>query len=396
MARASAYLGALEGKNWDESMESAARRLTAMLCADPRLTEALGEEPVLRLLQANADRHDAVETLRLAGALVEYALVLEDKGADLINQVYPMVHWSPEVTQTALEILRTYVRRAPLALAKDLPHQLGQKHGEQVERSLEAAHRLRILINGSDMMAFAERVHLASSLLIDMATTYHHTQELPPIFKLRRSVEGMPGGLSNDERQRLTDNLNTLGLQILKLTQLGGHRRGSDAENHRQQLLKGTTPPTSGIDSLYWIGGHFSEDQAYPLQMEREAPPHLLGNRSVNMLLRETGMTVYLFNGLLAAFPEKDPFVVDNAAWGAEVDSVWALLSLYRQRQIQRVLGEDAQLLAQVIKAIGDKGHERSFQSSGYGRQLQTGRAQPRSVIDALRWLSGYFAHQHN
>ena len=193
----------------------------------------------------------------------------------------------------------------------------------------------------------------------------------------------------------LADNLNTAGLQILKLAQLGGRKRGNEAEVYRQELLKGKTPPTNGIDTLQWIGGHFSGDQAYTLMLERQAPPHLLGSRSVNVLLRETDLMVRLFNGLLAAFPEKDPFVVDNAAWASEVDSVWGLLSLYKQRQIQRVLGEDSQLLGQVVKSIGDKGHERSFQSNGYGRQLQTGRAQPRSVIDALRWLSGYFAHQH-
>ena len=184
-------------------------------------------------------------------------------------------------------------------------------------------------------------------------------------------------------------------MQILKLAQLGEHKRGNEAEVYRQQLLKGMIPPTTGIDGLYWIGGHFSGDQIYGLSLEQQAPPHLLGSRSVNVLLRETDMMVKLFNGLLAAFPEKDPFVVDNAAWASEVDSVWGLLSLYKQRQIQRFLAEDTQLLGQVVKAVGDKGHERSFQANGYGRQLQTGRAQPRSVIDALRWLSGYFAQQH-
>src|SRR5581483_11912618 len=131
-----------------------------------------------------------------------------------------------------------------------------------------------------------------------------------------------------------------------------------------------------------------SEGQAQTLDLTREAAPHLLGNRSVNILLRETDATVHLFDGLLAAFPEKDPFIVDNAAWSAEVDSLWAALGLYKQRQIQAQLAQEAQLLAQVVKHIGEKGHERSFQSSGYGRQLLTGRAQPRSVIDALRWLS--------
>jgi hypothetical protein len=159
--------------------------------------------------------------------------------------------------------------------------------------------------------------------------------------------------------------------------------------------LQGKVSPATGIDSLYWFGGYFAEGRVYTVELEREAPAHLLGSRSVNILLRETNMLVSLFNGLIEAFPEKDPFVVELNPWKSETDSVWGLLSLYKQRQIQAGLAEDSQLLAQLIRLVGDKGHERSFQSSGYGRQLQSGRAQPRSVIDALRWLSGYFARQH-
>ena len=98
--------------------------------------------------------------------------------------------------------MRTYVRRAPLEQAVDLPHQLGQRYGDGVAHMLDATYRLRVMLDGSDLMEFAEQLHLVTPLLIDMATTYHHSRELPPIYKLRRTVEGMPGGLSNDERQR--------------------------------------------------------------------------------------------------------------------------------------------------------------------------------------------------
>ncbi len=398
VARANAYIGALEAKNWSAEMEGAAQRLTAILVADPRLIELIGVDPVLRLLKAHSERKDAVEALRTAGALVEYSLTLgADKGPDLINQIYPLVNWSTEVTDVALEMLRIYARRAPLELAKELPHRLGTQHGEKVERSLDAAYRLRLILGGADFDAFSERAHAATLLLIDMAATYHPSQELPPIHKLRRTVEGMPGGLSDAERQRLSQNLNTLGVQILKLAQANDHKWGhSEPEGHRIQLFKSTVAPATSLDALRWISGHLGQGKTFQLKLERNAPPHLLGNRSVNMLLRETDLIMALFDGLLAAFPEKDAWPIDNGVWAAEVDSVWAIQSLYKQRQIQPVLIEDLQLLAQAIKEIGDKGHERSFQPHGYGRQLQTGRAQPRSVIDALRWVSGYFGRQHS
>lgn len=397
LARANAYVGALESKHWGPEMEMAAHRLTDILYKDPRFVELIGLDPTLQLLKANSARRDEVETLRLTGALVEYALLLADKGKELINRIYPMINWSTDVNDVALEMLRTYVRRAPIEVARELPHDLGARHGEKVERSLDAAYRLRLVVGGADFMRFRDMVHAAAPLLIDMAAAYHPSQELPPIHKLRRTAEAMPGGLSEADCKRLSDNLNTIGLQILKLAQLANRKRpASDPENYQAHLLKGTVPPTTGLDALRWIGGRLSEGQAQTLDLTREAAPHLLGNRSVNILLRETDATVHLFDGLLAAFPEKDPFIVDNAAWSAEVDSLWAALGLYKQRQIQAQLAQEAQLLAQVVKHIGEKGHERSFQSSGYGRQLLTGRAQPRSVIDALRWLSGYFGRQHD
>src|SRR5262249_40225818 len=83
VARANAYIGALENKNWSAEVESAARKLTAILFADPRIAELIGIEPVLRLLKANADRRDATEAIRLSAAMVEYALGLApDKGPE--------------------------------------------------------------------------------------------------------------------------------------------------------------------------------------------------------------------------------------------------------------------------------------------------------------------------
>jgi hypothetical protein len=82
--------------------------------------------------------------------------------------------------------------------------------------------------------------------------------------------------------------------------------------------------------------------------------------------------------------------------WAAEIDALWSLLSLFKQRQIQSIIAEHPQLLGQVIRVLGSKGNEKVFQSSGYGRQLQAGRAQPQNVIEALRWISGYFGYLHS
>ncbi len=390
--RAQAYLGALTAKEWSSETAFIARKLTAILSTDASLIPLIGFDPTLHLIKANAERQDVVETLRLSSALVENALLLGDNGGDLVEKTYTMLNCGPEVAASAQEVLRTYVRRAPIEQAKGLAERIGQRQGKSMMRIMDATYRLRILLGGSDFASFTELVTTGMELLGDMAATYHKSQETPPIHKLRRTVEGLPGGLSDAERTRLANNAFRLAEQILQLAKQRTH--STTRQDALLPLIQNTMPPASGVDALRWIGGHFAYNQLVRINLERAEPPFLMGSRSVNILLRETDALVILFDHLLAAFPaEAAP--LDNGAFRAEVDSVWALLPVYTQRQTLTKLGENAQFLADLISLIGDKGHERSLAVNGYGRQLAAGRAQPRSVIDALRWINGYFLKQH-
>jgi hypothetical protein len=332
----------------------------------------------------------------LASALVEYALTLGiDVGPSLIQQVYPLINWSADINEAAIEILRTYVRRAPLELAKDLPNIMGDKYGEYVRRELDASHRMRLIVGGSDMMPFAEQIHLGTLLLMEMALSYGPNRDIPQIHQLRRTVESAPGGLTDKERERLAANLTVVGQQIIRLLQIATSRKSRlDNEEYRIKLIKGLVAPTNGIEAMLWLGGHFSESAFFSLNLTGAAPAYIFGNRSVNILLRETDLLVRLLDGLLLAFPENDPRALDLETWRHEVDTLWGLLTLYKKRQIQQTMLEDTQLLAQLIKAIGEKGSDKVFTASG--KQLYNGKAQPKSVIEALRWVSGYFARAHN
>lgn len=396
--RASAYVGALEAKSWSPKMAPAAIQLTDILSRAPHITEDIGLDPALELLKANADRRDTQETMRLAQALMDYALELNGNGIDLVCRTYRAINWGPEAAGTALNILRLYIRNAKPEQVKRLAACLGED-GKNLEAVLRAAQLLRTFVGGvngdADFLAFAEQVQVAALLLIDMAATYYPSEEVPPIWKLKRMVEAMPGGLSIEELQQLADNLNTVGIQTLKLAQLAGNRRRSaETDAHRLQLLRGEIAPTTALDALYAIGGRLGDGQFYPLDLRRKARPQLLGERSVNMLLRETTLIIHLFDGMLAAFPGKDQ-ALDVNAWKAEVDGLWQLMSDGQRRYIQQELVQTVEYLAQTIKVVGDTGHERSFENKGFGQQLLSGRAQPRTVCDALRWLSGYFGKQH-
>ncbi len=399
--RANALIGALEAKQWAGDMEPVARNLTALLYDDPRLIAMIGREPALRLLKSNADRKDEMESLRAAHALIAYALTFQETetGPELIDQVYAMVNWEPKVAQEALEIVRDYVRQAPLGPASVMPGIFASKYGESVRVALETSFRLRLILGGTDFGTFFEEVSAATQLLMDFAVFYIEGRDVPQIFKLQRNVQSIPGGLTEPERARLAQNLNKMAEQILRLYQAHqtrlGRRNRADLETRKVNLVKGKASPMTGIETLNWMSGHLSEGQQFNLNLNREAPAYLLGTRSLNIFVRETDLIVRLFGGLLAAFPDDNPMEVDRNTWSSEVNFVWGLLSLYRQREIQNPLIEQLQQLGQVLLLVGEKGNPRNLQATGIGQQLYVGKALPRSVIDVLRWLSGYFAHEH-
>jgi hypothetical protein len=392
--RANAYFGALQGRDWSLEVDFISRRLTETISNDASLVQSLGFDNVLRLMKTMADRHDVVNTLRISTALVENTLILGSQGPELVERLFGLINWGPEMVASSMEVLRTYVRRAPLSYARALVDTSTKRYGDQIGKGLEATYRVRLLLgNGNTFANFVEAVRVTSMMLQDMAATYHESQEMPSVIALRRTVEGMTGGLNEAERERLAGNLYRIADQILQLSK----RRSKNSQRKETQnmLANNQVSPTTGLDALRWVGGHFAPNKVTALRLERAQTPHLMGSRSVNMLLRETDLAVLLFDNLLLSLPE-GMAELDNDAFRAEIDSQWAFLNLYTQRQLMDGLAEHAHLLADVIIWIGERGNERSLSSNGYGLQLQKGRTQPRGVIDCLRWINGYFMKQHS
>ncbi len=391
--RAYAYLGVLLKFNWSSEVGFAVQALTSLLATDASLITTLGVQYALRLTQANAERRDAVNTLRLASALVENALILGESGAALTEQLYSLINWGPEMAASALETLRTYVRRAPFQYARAAAERMGRQYGPPMAKALDATVRMRLILGGGDLVALSDQLDNGVQLLTDMAVTYHESSDIPAIHKLRQQVEALPGSLNDSERERLADNCFRLADQLLVLARL---RSRDDARpNVTALLIQGSAAPASGVDALRWLGGHFAGRRALPFVLEHSASSALFGNRSTNTLLRDLDSLIGLFDRLLSAFAENTP-PPDNAAFRAEVESLWSQTATYVQRRIVTRLAENAQALAELIVLIGERGSDRSLANSGYGRQLATGRIQPRSVIDALRWVNGYFAGQHS
>jgi len=387
------YVSALTSRQWADDQDYAARRLTTMIFNDHHLIDTVGTANVLQLLAYYARHRQTLDALRVGAALVDHLLEAGLEGAKIIARMWPTITWDSETTDAARELLRRYVRGVPLADLPAIVKFLESALGKQVGELLRATWLLRLVMGGSDLLGFAEQIHTAAHLLADIAAVYHAEKERPPLHRLRRELDTLTGNLSDYDRARMADNFLAIGRLVTALytATASARRRPSDV-----LLISNDAVPHTGLELLLFLGGYLAQGQLFPLDLQRESMAHLFGSRSAAILLSETTSTRHLLENLLSAFEARELLRIEPEALRAELTSHWQTLSLYHQRQLEPVLPADCHHLAQAIRVMAEDAAERALTDSSLGRQLETGRRQPESALEALRWIHGYFAHKHS
>jgi hypothetical protein len=391
--RAMIFCSVLINRQWADDQDYAARRLTTMIFNDNSLIDVIGRENMLKLLDFYARPRKALDALRVAAALVDRTVNMGAEGAVLITRMWPSITWDAEVSQAAVELVRRFVRGVALREAPTLITYFSNQLGAHIGEAIRATYLMREVIAESDLAQFVEAVTVAAQLFIDLATVYHTDKDLPPPHRLRRDLDQMTGNLSEQERQRVAQNILEMTRFVVELGHSRTQKRGTPSAE--ELLIQGKMTPQNGIDLLRFIGGHFADRQAVPLAMEREEMAHIFGTRSAAMFLRETNIITHLLSGLQTAFAKKDASQVTPQALAAELDSLWNTLSLYNQRLLRDQFAQSCQQLAEVISIMSDRGRDRILSDTSIGRQLETGQRQPHTAVETLRWIHGYFAHKH-
>ena len=376
-----------------KGLDYALRRLTTMIFNDYTLITVMGTENALRLLNRHARSKNALDTLRVAAALVDHALQLGKGGEMLLLKMWPVITWNAEVTEAAFELVRRFVRGIPLNQVPEKVAYFENSLGKEVGSALQATHLMRWVVGENDMLGLTEEVHIAMEMFLDLASVYHTDKDHPPVHRLRNELDTMPGGLSEEERQQVGDNMLAIARLIYELGQESSRQRGRIQTD--SQLIQGQTVPTNGMDMLFFIGGHFARHQLIPLGLKREEIGHIFGTRSAAMLLRETTQISRVLSALQAAFSKIPVDQITPQALAAELESQWGTLSVFNQRQIQSPFARSCQQLGGVIRVISDGANERAITDSGPGRQLESGKKQPHAALEALRWIHGYFNRKH-
>ncbi|MCI0713938.1 MAG: hypothetical protein L0154_27525 [Chloroflexi bacterium] len=391
-ARVRAFSGALENQNWNANMEPAARRLTTLLFNTGELTRSVSPEEMLRLLQFHGERNNPLDMIRTASALVDKAIIMGDQGPQLLTKAWHQLAWQPEVGQAAVELLRRYMRQVNPALATGLPEYFRKELGKNVGDALQASYLVRNVIGRDNLVDFANDLVLTVKLLYDIALPYSEKKDRPPMHRVKHDLDTMSGNVTEEERQQIAKQMVEIGDTIYELGAAADGRRRPNASWDRNKILE--TMPENVVEFMLWLGSYFAEKKLPSVDFDKDTPAHILGNRSINMFKDEIATAHTILMNLKFAFA--DPIeTVSVDALKEEAQSLWDDLSLYNQREYREPLTEAAWQLAFLLAYMAGRGNDRIFKDKGHGKKLEAGREEPTTELEAMRWMSGYFARKH-
>ncbi|MFP4321978.1 MAG: hypothetical protein ACLFTK_05940 [Anaerolineales bacterium] len=389
-ARARALAAVLIAGDWSLAYRKLARRLTIMLYNDEALVEVIKLENALALLEYHLQARDSVSILEIITVVLNVALGMGQRGVDLIVQVWGRIKKTPDVSDVALDLLREYVRRCDPKIAPHVPAYLGRQIGREVGAILQATYLMRLVMNGRDMLRFASDLTMTVDLLSDFAATYHPQKEPPLKHVLRRSLNSLTGGLSDDDRLMIGKSMARIAELCFGMAHQPDRKR--KAESITAELLNLRRVPETGPDMLIYLGGYFNRRQAHQHDLYREGIQHVFGNRSAIVIREELPIVRAFLEDIQRAFPpDAAPPDVNLQSLNDEIDNLWTALSLYNQRQTTETMAKNTQFLAYLIAEIGGRARERAFRNAN----LVNGEQMPENEIESMIWISGYFHRKH-
>ncbi len=388
---AMAHIGALEGHEWSSDLDPVSEAVTEMLFEHPAILEVIPSSAMIALLRFYIKRKDPTNTVKVARLLPQVAARDGAKGINLIGRMYKMMDFDERVRAEGLELLRRFVWSAPDELARQGVTAFGREFGINVQQALEASYALRRMMDGVEIAEYAEFLHITADFLFDTAAAYADRSRIPSIGALYNNLESMTGGLSDDDRKTITDELLNLGRAILVLGDHAKINRPRDNEKHIENLLANKSAPATALDVFWIMGGYLTKGKRYPMRLERALSQHALGERAAPVLRDTARIANAVLRGLLRAFPPDKKITLSVEALRGALESLWSELPLSRQREIIRDLAIDLQRVAELSAVISLDGSDKAMEESGLARKLDENKQQPRNTLELYRFVSGYF-----
>lgn len=389
---AMAHFGALHRSEWAAALEEAAAAVTWLVTNNRLIAESLSPDLLLELLNYHIRRGDPAMATRVANLIPAAAARRGEPGIPTMIQMYRAMNWSDEGRQAALDNLRRYVRRLSDTFVPHVLVRLERELGEPVRQSLDATVTLYRMMGGEDIGDYAYTLHTASEFMYDTALTYMEKNNVPSVVALTSDLDSLSGGLSNEERQALSNAMLEFGRLISAMALQ--HRQARPRENDQliEGLLAGKGTASTVFDVFRVMGGYFARSRRLSLKPERTINQHPLGDRAAHVLLREIEQMNRLFRTALRAIPSDKRFAVSAAALQAEIESLWGDISLHERRNLVRDLAIDLQRIPDLALLVTERADLKVLQDdSGLARKLDSASRKPENVMEFYRFVHGYF-----
>jgi hypothetical protein len=318
-------------------------------------------------LQARVSRLSA-EAMRWAAAAAE------QQGANAVETARMLVQAvGPEkiMRPGGREVLHSYVRFADSRDAQTIIAYFTREFGPEVGSELETTLFLRNMMLGSDLTGYLRAVAVAWRLLAALQALYPANGDGPTETELEAYISSLAGLYSPSEREEIRVELFDLMKALLAASEI------------RSKIKPREDRPATSLDLLRSIGtvlgGKTTTLPSLPADMPLGVPDRAAFKQAVS-----TAATI------VTRLARPVPDSVTGATLKIELESLLGQLD----REQRDVVRQRAHVFVQVPRIAVDLGaasNSRALESNNMTKKLDTGKQRPKNVIEALRFMMGYF-----
>jgi hypothetical protein len=384
-----AATGALEASDWSPTMQEIAEDVTLTLFETPEYLEVITAESCLSLLKFHARLGDIKQTIQVASLVPTAAAHQGSSGLSIMSEMYKLMTFNSQSRLAGLELLRQYVREAEDREARQAVTHFGRDLGAEVRHSLQVTYIINQLMGGMDIVSYATALNQATEFLNGIAAVYADNKHTPSINGLTSELSGLAAHIPTPDRPVVGKSLLAIGKVCVQLGKQYRDKGPRNLNKQAEQLLVGKSNPASALDVLRVMGGYFARGKR--AQLKLESATNVFGSSTTTQFRADIECVEELLTGALKAFPPDKPVKLKTEEIRNEMDSIWGNVPNEEQREIVRLLARDTQLCVELVDWIADKGDAKALEDSNLGQKLESRDQRPRSTLEMLRLIYGYF-----
>lgn len=365
-----AALGSLHMREPSPPVDVVATDVIEMLHENPNLIGVLPPASLSRLASYMLKANNTAGAIEAAIAVAKAAERQNITSVESARQLIETSGRDYASRPTGFSMLRGFVRHSnpkqyPQLLAY-LSREFGLENGHQFENTIFIYQ----LMLGRDLPVFLRSAAVSYRLLGALNKMFANGSG-PDAEVVERYMMGLQGAFSLQERTEVRNML----LELIKALTIATEAKR--ASRPREDKL------TSSFDVLRAIGVSLSSTAFNQPELPHDQP---LGIPDKQALKQAASSAVALTTRLSRPAPAS----ITARGVKAEIDSIMLTLDKDMQKQVQ----ERASILVQLARIIPEIGAENSgnlLESNNYTKKIDSGKQKPRSELEVLRYIIGYF-----